>query len=90
MLLSIQIKQAVLVGQRHLQHRSLVGALLLGPSDFRITRVWSPAHDVKRWVLLLCVCFPPEAVLNLAPPVAYFVYSSAAQLAFITLAHSCY
>lgn len=53
-------------------------ALLLGPSTPGSPAAWSPAprcEKVGPASCAVCVCFPPEAVLNLAPPVAYFVYS---------------
>ena len=89
-LLSIQIKPAVLMGQRQPKHCSLVGAsswVHLPPGS---PTAWSPAQDVERWVPApVRVCFPPESALHLAPPMVYFVYSTAAQLAFIMLACSC-
>ena len=92
-LLSIQIKQAVFVGQKQLQPRSPVGASPWVRPPPGSPTAWSPAQDVERWIptpVCVCVCgFPPEAVLHQAPPVVYSVYSSAPQLAFITLARSC-
>lgn len=67
------------------------GCLLLGPSTPRITHslVTRPGYGKVGPGSCVRMCFPPESALHLAPPMVYFVYSSAAQLAFIMLARSC-
>ena len=58
-LLSIQIKQAVFVGQRQLQPRSPVGASSWVRPPPGSPTAWSPAQDVERWIptpVCVCVC----------------------------------